>query len=75
MSEAKSQLSALIAASDDTDVLIADDEQAAVLVSARRYDALLEQIEDLKDRLSVHERTGETISFERAADSLGISFD
>lgn len=72
MSEAKSQLSALIAASDDTDVLIADDEQAAVLVSARRYDASLEQVEDLQDRLSVHERTGQTVSVDRAAARLDI---
>lgn len=39
--------------------------------AADHYHALLEEIEDLKDRLSVHERTGVTIS----ADKLQAKLD
>ncbi len=45
------------------------------MMSAERHDALLEEIEDLKDRLSVHERTGVTISADKLAAELGISDD
>lgn len=31
---------------------------AATMIGAERYEAMLEEIEDLKDRLSVNERTG-----------------
>ena len=40
--------------------------------SAERVDALLEEIEDLKDRLSVHEREGVTMDFGQLLVSLGI---
>lgn len=40
--------------------------------SAERVDALLEEIEDLKDRLSVHEREGLTMDFDKVLASLGI---
>jgi hypothetical protein len=34
------------------------------MLSARRYDALLEEIADPKDRLSVHEHEGVTVDFD-----------
>lgn len=58
-------------AADEDVVLMNHSTPAAVLVAADRYDALLEEIEDLKDRLSVHERTGVTIS----ADKLRAKLD
>lgn len=41
-----------------------------VVMSAGRYERLCEQIEDLRDRLSVHEREGRTVSAEQLADEL-----
>lgn len=35
----------------------------AAVISARRYDALLEEMEDLRDRLSLAERDGVTVDF------------
>lgn len=35
-------------------------------------DALLEEIEDLRDRLSVHERTGDTIPADKLMTDLGL---
>jgi hypothetical protein len=35
-------------------------------------EALLELIEDLKDRLSVHERTGETVTLTELKADLGL---
>ena len=65
ISDAAARLAELVRQARDREdvvVLLADDSApAAVLVSAERYGALLEEVEDLKDRLSVHERTGDTI--------------
>ncbi|WP_368834160.1 type II toxin-antitoxin system prevent-host-death family antitoxin [Mycobacterium intracellulare] len=64
--EAQARLSELVRQSADDDVVLVDDSgPAAVVMSADRYDALLEDLEDLRDRLSVHERTGVTISADK----------
>ncbi len=73
ISEAKGRLSELVRASDEVDVLLMrHGRPAAVVLSARRYGALLEEVEDLRDRLSVHERDGVTVDFDRARASLGL---
>jgi antitoxin StbD len=41
-------------------------------VSVRRYEALLEEMEDLQDRLSIHEREGLTLSLEKVSAELGL---
>jgi hypothetical protein len=46
---------------------------AAVILSVERYEALLEEVEDLKDRLSIDERTGETIPAGRLWIELGLT--
>lgn len=73
VTEAKAQLTSLVTRSDIDDVTIMKHGRpAAVLISHRRFEALLEEIEDLKDRLSVHERDGVTIDFDKAMAELGI---
>jgi antitoxin StbD len=63
ISRAKARLSELVRQSADDDVVLTNrSTPAAVLISADRYDALLGEIEDLKDRLSVHEPSGVTIA-------------
>jgi predicted RNase H-like HicB family nuclease len=46
------------------------DEVAVRIVG--KIEALLDEIEDLRDRLSVHERPRDTVSLEKLADDLGI---
>ena len=76
VSEARAQLSALIKQVADGEVtLINHGRPAAVLMSAGRYDALLEELEDLKDRLSVYERDGVTVSLDNLVAELGIADD
>jgi len=73
ISEAKGHLSELVRASDNDEVLLMrHGRPAAVLLSARRYDGLLEEIEDLKDRLSVHERDGLTVDFDKVLAEMGL---
>jgi antitoxin StbD len=66
----------LIREATDEDVVVARHGRlAAVLVGAERYDALLEELEDLKDRLSVYESAGTEptlrIGFGKMAAELG----
>lgn len=76
VSEARASLSALIKKATEQDItLMNHGRPAAVLISAERYDALLEEIEDLKDRLSVHERDGVTVSLDHLVAELGIAED
>lgn len=74
ISEARAQLSKLVRRAADEDVVLMNHgHPAAILISAERYDALLEEIEDLKDRLSVHERDGVTIGLPKLLAELGIA--
>jgi antitoxin StbD len=73
ISEAKGRLSELVRDSDLDDVLLLRHGRvAAVMLSARRYDALMEELEDLRDRLSIHEREGVTLDFDKLRAELGI---
>jgi len=72
ISEAKGRLSELVRDSDAADVLLLrHGRPAAVIVSMRRYEALLEEIEDLRDRLSIHEREGLTVELDKVLAELG----
>jgi antitoxin StbD len=74
ISEAKGRLAELVRDSDDEDVvLLRHGRPAAVVMSARRYEALLEEIEDLRDRLSIHEREGLTMDLDKVGAELGLS--
>jgi antitoxin StbD len=73
ISEAKARLSELVRDSDAEDVLLLrHGRPVAVVLSARRYEGLLEEIEDLRDRLSVHEREGLTVGLDAVKAQLGL---
>lgn len=42
-------------------------------VGDQSYDDMIEELEDLRDRISVHERTGVTIPAEQLAAELGLT--
>lgn len=76
ISEAKPRLAEIVRDSDDEDVLLLrHGRPAAVVMSARRWDALNEEIEDLRDRLSIHERDGVTVDFDKVVAELGLELD
>ncbi|AYD84640.1 RelB-like antitoxin [Mycobacterium phage Paito] len=73
ISKAKARLSELVRQAADEDVLLMNHSTpAAVLISAERYDDMLEELEDLRDRISVHERSGVTISADKLVAELGL---
>lgn len=73
ISKARARLSELVRRSQDEDVVLMNHSTtAAVIVSADRYEALLDELEDLKDRLSIHERAGVTIPAEKLLIELGL---
>lgn len=74
ISKARARLSELVRLSGDEDVVLMNHSTpAAMILSAERYEALLEEVEDLKDRISVHERTGVTIPAEKLLIELGLN--
>ena len=74
VSEAKARLSELVRRSDETDVfLMRHGRVAGVIISSRRYDAMLEEAEDLRDRLSVYEAEGVTMSLDKLEADLGLT--
>jgi len=77
VTEAKARLGELLREATEEDVVVVrHGHAAAVLVGAERYDALLEEVEDLKDRLSVYEsaqsEAGLRIGFDKMAAELGV---
>ena len=77
VTEAKARLGELIREATEQDVVVVrHGHPAAVLVGAERYDALLEELEDLKDRLSVyesaHSEAGLRVGLEKMAVELGV---
>ncbi|MBY0440703.1 MAG: type II toxin-antitoxin system prevent-host-death family antitoxin [Mycobacteriaceae bacterium] len=74
ISQARAQLSKLVRQTADQDVILMNHGRpAAILMSAARHEALLEEIEDLRDRLSVHERDHVTMPFSKLIAELGIA--
>lgn len=74
ISEAKGKLAELVRNADETDVLLLrHGRPAAVVMSTRRHEALLEEIEDLRDRLSIHEREGLTTELDKIEAELGLN--
>jgi len=73
ISEARARLSQLVRESADQNIVLMNHGRpAAVMLSAKHYDSLLEEIEDLRDRLSVHEREHVTMPFDKLMAELGI---
>jgi len=71
ISEAKGRLSEIVRESDSRDVLLMrHGRPAAVVMSHARHEALLERLEDALDRLSVHERSGLTMEYEKLSTEL-----
>ena len=74
VSEAKARLSELVRRSDETDVFVMRHGRVAgVIISSRRYDAMLEEAEDFRDRLSVYEAEGVTMSLDKLEADLGLT--
>lgn len=73
ISEAKARLSELVREAETRDIiLMRHGRPAAYLVNADAYDALVEQLEDAMDRLSVYERDHSTIDFDKVVAELGL---
>jgi antitoxin StbD len=71
--QAKGRLSKLVRDADlDGVLLLRHGRVAAVMMSAHRHDALMEELEDLRDRLSIHEREGVTLDFDKLHTELGV---
>lgn len=74
ITQARAKLSELVREAEDADVVVVNHSRpVAILVGISRHEALLEEIEDLRDRLSVYERDGEpTIAAEKLMAELGL---
>jgi prevent-host-death family protein len=76
ISEARARLSRLVREAADRDIVLMNHSRpAAVLISAERYESLLEELEDLRDRLSVHEREHISMPLEKLVAELGLVGD
>ncbi len=74
ISEARAQLSKLVRRAADEDVVLMNHGRpAGILISPQRYDSLLDELEDLRDRLSVHDREGVAMPLSKLAVELGIA--
>lgn len=77
VTEAKARLAELIREAAEEDVVVVrHGHPAAVLVGAERYDAVLEEMEDLKDRLSIYQSAQSEpdlrIGFDKMEAELGL---
>jgi antitoxin StbD len=74
--EARARLRTLVRDIGDQHIVLMNNcRPAAILISPHRYSALVEEIEDLRDRLSVHERERATVLFSALVAELGIAED
>lgn len=74
ISEARARLSKLVREAADQDVVLMNHGRpAGILISPERYESLLDELEDLRDRLSVHERERVTMPLSKLAIELGIA--
>ena len=73
ISEARARLSRLVREAADRDIVLMNHGRpAAVLISAERYESLLEELGDLRDGLSLHEREHVTMPLEKLVAELGL---
>ena len=74
VSEARANLSAVIRQAADHDiVLMHHGRPAAVLMSPQHYRAMLDELDDLADRLAVHESAGgPTVPLDHVLAELGL---
>lgn len=74
VSEARARLSELVRDSEFEDVILTNHGRpASVLIAAERYESLLEEIEDMRDRLSIHEHDGVTVPLSALAAEFGVA--
>jgi prevent-host-death family protein len=74
ISEARARLSKLVREAADQDVVLMNHGRpAGILISPERYESLLDELEDLRDRLSVYERERVTMPLSKLAIELGIA--
>lgn len=78
ISEAKARLAELVRDSQDVDVyLLRHGRPVSILMGADRYAALLEELEDLADRISVYESRDSDpdlrVPVEKVAIELGLT--
>lgn len=71
ISEARAHLSRLVRESADDDVVLMNHGRPAA-IPAERYESLMEELEDLRDRLSVHEREHVTMPLDKLGAELGV---
>ena len=73
ITHAKTHLAEVVRDSDVEDVvLVKHGRPAAIVMSAARHEALLTRLEELSDRLAVHERDGVTMDFDMLVAELGL---
>lgn len=64
ISEARAQLSSLVKKAEDHDIILMNHGRpAAVLMSPDHYRALLDELDELQDRLAVQESDGPAVPF------------
>ncbi|WP_154674110.1 type II toxin-antitoxin system Phd/YefM family antitoxin [Nakamurella lactea] len=75
ISEAKPRMAALVEQADTEDVVLTrHGRPVAVLLSSRRYEELLERLEDAEDSLSVYQTVDEpVVDAEEFFASLGLT--
>ncbi|ULP45938.1 type II toxin-antitoxin system prevent-host-death family antitoxin [Mycolicibacter virginiensis] len=75
IAEARARLSAVIKSAADGDIiLMSHGRPAAVLMSPEHYRSLLDELDDLQDRLGVLEsRDAPAVPFDQAMAELGIT--
>ncbi|MFI5778719.1 type II toxin-antitoxin system Phd/YefM family antitoxin [Nocardia sp. NPDC051570] len=74
VSEARKSLSTHlgVAQAGQDVIILTNSKPEGVLMSFERYEALLDRIEDLEDRLSIVDRDGDTVPFAEAIGDLDL---
>jgi antitoxin StbD len=73
ITDARARLAQIVRDCDAEDVVLMNHGRpAAVVISVERHADLVEQLDDLEDRLSVYERDGVTISLEKLDAEMGV---
>jgi len=73
ISEAKGRLSEIVRDSESDDVLLLrHGRPTAVVMSTARFEALMERMEDMDDRLAVYEAEGLTMDYDMLRRELSL---